>query len=241
MPNTLILAATSSMGSALARQLHRDGHGLHLSGRDPDRLQSLASEVQAGWSLADLADATDVAKVFDAASAALGALDGVAHCPGSILLKPAHLTSDEEWRATMRVNLDSAFFTVRECGKRMRQGGSVVLVSSAAARHGLASHEAIAAAKAGVIGLARSAAATYARQNLRFNVVAPGLVESPLSAFITQQSAMRKASEAMHPLGRLGAPEDVAAMMAFLLDPGHTWITGQVIGVDGGLADLRSR
>ncbi len=123
----------------------------------------------------------------------------------------------------------------------MRQGGSVALVSTAAARHGLASHEAIAAAKAGVIGLARSAAATYARQNLRFNVVAPGLVESPLSAFLTTQPAKRKASEAMHPLGRLGTPEDVASMMAFLLDPAHAWITGQVIGVDGGLADLRSR
>jgi len=241
MSNILILAATSAIGSALARKLHQGGHTLHLSGRDPDRIQALAEGLEAGHSQADLTDAQAVAGVFDAAEAAMGPIDGVAHCPGTILLKPAHLTTDDEWHATIRVNLNSAFYAVRECGKRMRQGGSVVLVSTAAARHGLASHEAIAAAKAGVIGLARSAAATYARQNLRFNVVAPGLVESPLSAFITTQPAMRKASEAMHPLGRFGTPEDVASMMAFLLDPAHAWITGQVIGVDGGLADLRSR
>ena len=116
-----------------------------------------------------------------------------------------------------------------------------MLVSSAAARVGLANHETIAAAKAGVIGLVLSAAATYARQKIRFNAVAPGLVRTPLTKGLTSSELAEKASVAMHPLGRLGEPEEVARVIAFLLDPAQSWITAQVIGIDGGLADVRGR
>ena len=138
----------------------------------------------------------------------------------------------------LRTNLDSAFATVRSGAKSMREGGSIVLLASAAAEVGLVNHEAIAAAKAGVIGLARSAAATYAPR-LRVNVVAPGLVRTPLSERITGSEAALKASVAMHPLGRIGEPEDVARAICWLLDPAQDWVTGQVLGVDGGLADLK--
>jgi len=117
----------------------------------------------------------------------------------------------------------------------------VVLVSSAAARIGLANHEAIAAAKAGVAGLVLSAAATYARARIRVNAVAPGLVDTPLARGITSNDLATKASIAMHPLGRLGRPEDVARGILFLLDPVNDWVTGQMLGVDGGLADLKTR
>jgi NAD(P)-dependent dehydrogenase (short-subunit alcohol dehydrogenase family) len=123
----------------------------------------------------------------------------------------------------------------------MSQGGSVVLSSSVAARTGLANHEGIAAAKAGVTGLALAAAATYATRGLRFNVVAPGLVRTPLTSRLTSSEAALKASTAMHPLGRIGEPSDLASAYAFLLDPRHTWITGQVFGVDGGLSTVRGR
>jgi NAD(P)-dependent dehydrogenase (short-subunit alcohol dehydrogenase family) len=123
----------------------------------------------------------------------------------------------------------------------MKTGGSVVLVSSAVARAGLANHEAIAAAKAGIVGLALSAAASYASRQIRVNCVAPGLVRTPLTARLTANEASMKGSMAMHPLGRIGEPEEVAAAIAWFLDPAQSWVTGQVLGIDGGLATLRTR
>ena len=122
-----------------------------------------------------------------------------------------------------------------------KDGGSIVLMSSAAAMVGLPNHDAIAAAKAGVIGLMRSAAATYAAYGIRVNAVAPGLVDTPMSRSITSNETSLNASIAMHPLGRIGTPEDVASAICWLLGPLSTWVTGQAIGVDGGLATLKAR
>jgi len=124
----------------------------------------------------------------------------------------------------------------------MRQeGGSIVLTSSAAARVGIANHEAIAAAKAGIIGLVLSGSATYAKNNIRLNCVAPGLVRTPMTEHITTNEASLKISLAMHPLGRLGEPSDIASLIAWLLDPNQGWVTGQVFGVDGGLGTVHAR
>lgn len=123
----------------------------------------------------------------------------------------------------------------------MEDGGSIVLVASAAAETGLANHEAIAAAKGGVAALARAAAATYAPHNVRVNAVAPGLVETPLTERITRSPAARESSQQMHAVGRLGTPNDVASLIAWLLNPENGWITGQVIGIDGGLSRVRPR
>jgi NAD(P)-dependent dehydrogenase (short-subunit alcohol dehydrogenase family) len=123
----------------------------------------------------------------------------------------------------------------------MSTGGSIALVSTAAARTGLANHEAIAAAKGGVIGLTLSAAATYASRNIRVNCVAPGLTATPLAARITSNEAALKASQAMHALGRIGQPEEVASALAWLLDPENSWVTGQILGVDGGLGSIRPK
>lgn len=237
----LILGASGGIGSALSRRLGSDGTSLILAGRSPDKLGSLADET---GGLAVPLDATQPAEVEAAALGAVetrGRLDGVVNCVGSLLLKPAHVTSTEEWNATIAANLTSAFAAVRAAGRTMTQGGSVVLVSSAAARLGLANHEAIAAAKAGVIGLTLSAAATYAPKGIRVNAVAPGLVRTPLTERITSSEPALKASTGLHALGRVGEPDEVAAAISWLLDPDQSWITGQVLGVDGGLASVRSR
>ena len=236
-----IFGATGGIGRALSLRLSERGARLFLSARSEAALSGLAGELGAGFLAGDVTVEGTVEAVLAAAEGYLGALEGVVLAVGSILLKPAHQTTDAEWRTTLALNLTSAFEVVRGATKRMPGGGSIVLLSSAAARIGIPNHEAIAAAKAGVIGLTLSAAATYASRNIRVNCVAPGLVRTPLAARITGNEASLKASTAMHPLGRIGEPEDVAAAIEFLLDPAHRWVTGQVLGVDGGLGSLRTR
>lgn len=241
-PVCVVLGATGGMGSELCRRLSSRGARLVVASRDPERVESLASQLGAHPFTLDATRSDEVDRCIEDAVSHYGRLDGVANCVGSLLLKPAHLTTDGEWTATLSANLGSAFAVVRASARAMMQkGGSIVLVSTAAARIGIANHEAIAAAKAGILGLTLSAAATYAGRRIRVNAVAPGLVETPLSERITRSEASRKASEAMHALGRLGRPSDVASLMAWLLDPENEWVTGQVFGVDGGLATLRSR
>jgi NAD(P)-dependent dehydrogenase (short-subunit alcohol dehydrogenase family) len=237
----LIFGATGGIGAALARRLVAAGTPVFLSARGEERLATLATELDAPYLAADATDWAQIDGVADAALAHFGALSGVANCVGSLLLKPAHLTKFDEFQHTIAQNLTSAFGVVRAAVRVMPQGGSVVLCSTAAARIGLANHEAIAAAKGGVQGLVLSAAATYAPRGLRVNAVAPGLVDTPLTARITGSGPALQASQAMHALGRVGRSDDIAACMAFLLGPDATWVTGQIYGVDGGLGTVRSK
>lgn len=241
----VIVGATGGIGSEVCRTLAAAGANLVLAARDSARLESLAADLHArhptGTFTARPLDATRSADV-DAVFAVAGPIAGAANFVGSILLKPAHLTTDEEFDTTLSLNLRTAFAVTRAAVKAMMTtGGAVVLTSSVAGQLGLTNHEAIAAAKAGVEGLVRAAAATYAPRGIRVNAVAPGLVRTPLSARITGNEASLKASTAMHPLGRVGDPADVAAAVAWLLDPRTTWVTGQVIAVDGGMGTVRPR
>jgi len=239
----VILGGSGGIGSAVARQLVADGMKVALVARRAEPLEDLAGEL--GGAMTRTLDATDIAAVeqfVQSAAQSHGGIDGIVNCVGSILLKAAHQTSEDEWRRTIAANLDSAFAAVRAGAKVMRgDGGSIVLMASAAATVGLPSHEAIAAAKAGVVGLARSAAATYAAKGIRVNAVAPGLVDTPMSAGITGNEMMLRASTAMHPLGRIGRPEEIASLIRWLLSDSGNWVTGQVIGIDGGLASIRAK
>jgi NAD(P)-dependent dehydrogenase (short-subunit alcohol dehydrogenase family) len=241
-PVHLILGASGGIGAALARRLDARGATLFLASRGSERLSALSKALDAPMLAADLSDPEAVVEAAGAAREHFGRLDGIANCVGSMLLKPAHRTTSDELRETLAIHVGSSFGAVQAAAKYLKkEGGAVVLVSSAAARVGLPNHEAIAAAKGAVEGLMLSAAATYAPYGVRFNAVAPGLVKTALTKRITDVEAQRKASEAMHPLGRLGEADEVASAMAWLLDPEQTWITGQVLGVDGGLANVRSR
>jgi len=238
----VLLGATSGISIALARRLFARDSLLHIVGRRESELQSLASKWGATYSVADATAPDEIEAALVEAKQQHASIHGVVNCYGSMLLKPAHLTSLDEWRQTMDINATSSFVITRAASKLFsKEGGSVVLVSSVAARTGLANHEAIAAAKAAVIGLALSAAATYASKHIRFNVVAPGLTRTPLTEKITSNEAALKASIQMHPLGRIGEPEEVASAIEWFLDPQQSWVTGQVLGVDGGLGSVRSR
>lgn len=235
--NVLIVGGSGGIGSALAKLLVKDGAAVTIAARDEQRLAHIANEINVRTLALDARDADAV----KAAVGGCGTISGVVNCAGSMLLKPAHLTKPDEFEEVFRANATTAFNVVRAAAPAMRGGGSIVLVSSCAARTGLANHEAIAAAKAAVEGLTRSTAATYASWNVRVNAVAPGLVRSPLTERITSSEAALAASTALHPLGRIGAPGDVARCIRFLLDPVNDWITGEIIAVDGGLAPLRGR
>ncbi|QDU07993.1 SDR family NAD(P)-dependent oxidoreductase [Gimesia aquarii] len=240
--NFVVLGATGSVGSDLSRRLISAGHHVLLGGRDKNKLQELGAELDAPFANIDASEFSSIEECLQAAHTEYGRVDGVVNCIGSVLLKPAHLTSDEEWQETLTTNLSSAFVTVRSASKVMRQtGGAIVLVSSAAARIGFANHEAIAAAKAGIIGLTLSSAATYANRGIRVNAVAPGLIKSNMTKKLWETPTAQSTSAAMHALDRIGEPSDVASMIAWLLQPATSWITGQVLGVDGGLATIAPR
>jgi NAD(P)-dependent dehydrogenase (short-subunit alcohol dehydrogenase family) len=229
MAKFLVIAAGSGIGQAVVHQLNEAGHSVFQTARDNARITPDA--------YLDATDFDAVEEIFKKA----GDLNGVVNCSGSLLLNPSHQTTKEQYNSVIESSLTTSFATVRAAGKYMTNGGSVVLISSAAARQGFANHEAIASAKAGIIGLTLSAAATYASANLRINAVAPGLIETPLTIQLTSDETSKKISESMHALGCLGTPEDVARAILFLLNPENSWITGQVLGVDGGLSSVRPK
>lgn len=246
-PVYVLIGATGGIGSAVAHRLADDGAQLVLGARTEADVQALANKTGGDAFPLDATEFDAVQDIVSHATDTYGRLDGIANFAGSILLKPAHLTSVDEYQEQVRLNLDTAFNTVKAASRPlMRNGGSIVLMTSAVARTGLKNHEAIAAAKSGVTGLMRAAAATYANRGVRVNAVAPGLVggegefKSKMSAQILSSEAGRKQSEQMHALGRVGTPEDVAPAVTWLLDPESDWVTGQVIGVDGGLGTVRT-
>lgn len=236
----LVVGATGGIGRALVAELRTRGLHVTAAARDGQALEALGAEFGCATASCDARDPEQVDALVARLQAEGRRLEGAACLVGSILLKPAHSTRPAEFMEVLEQNLGTAFHVLRSCAGAMQRsgGGSILLMSSAAAQQGLPNHEAIAAAKAGVEGLVRSAAATYAGKGVRVNSLAPGLVRTPLSERLTSSPTSLAASEAMHPLGRIGQPEEVARLAAFLLDPHNAWITGQCIGVDGGLSSL---
>jgi NAD(P)-dependent dehydrogenase (short-subunit alcohol dehydrogenase family) len=192
MASIAVLGASGAIGSALARRLVEDGRSIFLLGRNHEKLAGQSAELEQAFAALDFAASRSLEEVLQQHSASCGGYQGLVNCIGSLLLKPAHSTSDDEFRQTLETNLFTAFASVRAGGKLLReQGGSVVLFASAAAQLGMANHEAVAAAKGGVIGLARSAAATYATHHFRFNVISPGLMRTLLAPYFGE-SGVRK-------------------------------------------------
>ncbi|MBK1880059.1 SDR family NAD(P)-dependent oxidoreductase [Pelagicoccus mobilis] len=242
MANYAIIGAAGAIGSALTSRLTDQGHNVFAGVRDLSTAAGLTESQQVKAAEIDATDWDAYAPFFKGMEAEFGSIDGLAICVGSILLKPAHLTKQADYQQVISSNLTPCFAALHSVARRMmKTGGSIAFCSSAAARHGYPNHEAIAAAKAGIIGLTLSAAATYATYGIRVNCVAPGLVDSKMAQPIVQNEPSLKASQNMHALGRIGNPKEVASALSWLLDPEQTWVTGQVLGVDGGLATVHSK
>lgn len=239
----VVFGATGGIGSAVFHELVNNKAKVYPVARNQDKLKCLSENLNPdNYHVIKNIDFESIELCLDEAKDYYGKIDGVVNCFGSLILKPAHLISYQEWLDTVNINLTSSFAIIKYSSKLMGDNGygSVVLISSAAALIGLSNHEAIASAKAGIIGLVKSAAATYSKKGLRINCVAPGLVETPLTEKLTSNESVIKKSERMHPIGRIGRSEDVSSAICWLLSPQNSWITGEVIRVDGGLSAIKN-
>jgi NAD(P)-dependent dehydrogenase (short-subunit alcohol dehydrogenase family) len=236
----IIVGGSGGIGSALARRLAAAGRALHLIGRDGARLSATAAETGASHAVADVGDRGALA---DAIAAAGGVAAGLVYAVGSITLKPLARITDDDIERDFRLNALGAFRSVQLALPALKANpevSSVVLFSSIAVTQGFTSHASIGMAKGAVEGLTLSLAAELAPK-LRVNCIAPSLTQTPLAAGLTANAQMASAIAALHPLQRLGEADDIAALAAFLLGPDSGWITGQIIGVDGGRSTLRTK
>lgn len=236
--NVLVFGASGGIGKAICSRLLEAGSRVGGVSRD---LSLLADVKVSDKFLLESVSFEGIDSVVKSAKELWGKVDAIINCIGSVILKPAHLTSEEELRKAVHINLETAFAVLRAGVKAFGEGGgSVVLFGSAAAQTGLPNHEAIAAAKGAVIALTKSAAASYAPKKIRVNCICPGLTKTKMTERITSNEQAVQYSLKMHPLGRLGEPEDIAGLAAFLVSDESSWMTGQVVGVDGGLGGLKT-
>ncbi len=238
MSKIMIYGGYGGIGAATARALVASGQAVHLVGRDQNKLLSIADELQCSYTVGDvIADASVFAKAVSDADADLA---GLVYAIGSINLKPFARLTAEDYVADFRLNAMSAALAVQAALPALKKSeqAAVVLFSSVAALQGFAMHASIGMAKAAINGLVLSLAAELAPK-IRVNAIAPSLTRTPLASKLLSNEATATAIAAMHPLPRIGEADDIAKLAAFLLSTDASWITGQVISVDGGRSTLR--
>jgi len=234
----VIFGATGGMGSASAKRLSKAGYGLHLVGRDKNNLQALAAEFNANWTEGDVRKEEIFALVAQEAGEPLG---GLVYAVGTLNLKSLNRLTAEEMLKDYQVNALGAALAVQYLAPALRKNdlpASVVLFSSIAAEQGFKLHASMGMAKAAVRGLTLALAAELAPK-IRVNAISPSLTQTNMAQGMLANEKLAEAISNMHAMERLGTPEDMAAMVQFLLSEESGWITGQILGVDGGRSTLR--
>ena len=232
----IILGATGSIGSSLAKKVVADGGQVHLVGRDEPSLSKLASELNSTFTNCDVLEENFSERIFSD----LGdtPINGLAYCVGSIDLKPIRMTKKSDYMQSFNLNLISAVEVIRRASESLKQNkGSIVLFSTVAVRRGFTNHSIVSSAKGAIEGLTVSLAAEFA-PNIRVNCIAPSLTKSKISDFLLKNEKMADSIAKMHPLKRLGEGSDSSSVANFLLSDNSSWITGQILGVDGGRSSL---
>ena len=232
----LILGATGSIGSSLAKKIVTDGGEVHLVGREEAALDALASELNSTFTTCDVLEENFADRIFDD----LGdtPINGLAYCVGSIDLKPIKMTKKSDYMQSFNLNLISATEIIRKFSDNLKQNkGSIVLFSTVAVKRGFTNHSIVASSKGAIEGLTVSLAAEFA-PNIRVNCIAPSLTKSKISNFLLKNEKIAESIAKMHPLKRLGEGSDSSSVANFLLSNNSSWITGQIFGVDGGRSSL---
>lgn len=239
MASIIIFGGAGGIGSAIARRLVARGDTPFLVGRDETKLEAVAREIGARSMVADV---TDPAAIEAAVAAADGAVAGLVYAVGTINLKPIGSLTAVDFERDWRVNALGAALAMKAAAPALKQveGASAVLFSTVAVRQGFAAHASVSMAKGAVEGLTLALAAELAPK-IRVNCIAPSLTRTPLAEALTRNEALAKGVAETHALRRLGEADDIAGLAAFLLGPDSAWITGQVIGVDGGRSTLRTK
>ena len=231
----LIFGATGSIGSSLIEQLKNSKYdNVHLVGRNENEVKSISENKGYTFTVADVLEDKFVEKV----KADIDDVKGIAYCVGSIDLKPLRMVTEQDFNKCMKLNLYSAVEAIKGFQESLKKNkGSIVLFSTVAAQRGFTNHAIIASAKAAIEGLTVSLAAEFA-PNIRVNCVAPSLTNSKISEPMLKNKALADGIAKAHPLKRLGEGKDSASLAKFLLTEDSSWMTGQIIAVDGGRSKL---
>jgi len=230
----LIFGATGSIGSSLAEQLKDSGKDVHLVARNESELDQISKKLECSHTVADVLEEGFIEKV----KTDISEINGLAYCVGSIDLKPFRMVNDQDFQKCMKLNLYSAVDAIKGYQESLKKNqGSIVMFSTVAAQRGFSNHAIIASAKAAVEGLTVSLAAEFA-PNIRVNCVAPSLTKSKIAEPMLKNMAIAEGIAKAHPLKRLGEGKDSAALAKFLLTKDSSWVTGQIIAVDGGRSKL---
>ena len=232
----VIFGATGSIGSSLANQLFKDKLDCHLVGRNEDELKNLSSKLNFTYSVCDVLKLNFVEKLKK--DLEKNEILGIAYCVGSIDIKPFKLTKANDFVSSYVLNLVAITEILRAFLDSLKNNkGSVVMFSTVAAKKGFANHSIISSAKSGVEGLTVALAAELA-PNVRVNCIAPSLTKSKIASSVIKNSSIEESIAKMHPLKRLGEGIDSANLASFLLSSKSSWITGQIIAVDGGRSNI---
>jgi len=230
----IIFGATGSIGSSLAEMLSKDKFDIHLVARNQNEVEPIAEKLNCSFTVADVLKDGFIDKIKSDITEA----KGIAYCIGSIDLKPLKLSKEEDFNKCMKLNLYSAVEAIKGFQESLKKNkGSIVLFSTAAVHRGFTNHSIIASAKAAVEGLTISLAAEFA-PNIRVNCIAPSLTKSKIAQPMLKNSAIVDSIAKAHPLKRIGEGYDSASLAKFLISEDSSWITGQVIAVDGGRSRL---
>ena len=230
----LIFGATGSVGSSLAGQLKNSGNDIHLVARNEDEVKVIADKLGCSYTVADVLEDGFIEKV----KSDINEIKGIAYCIGSIDLKPLRMVTEADMNKCMKLNLYSAIEVIKGYQESLKKNkGSVVLFSTVAAQRGFTNHTIIASAKAAVEGLTVTLAAEFA-PHIRVNCIAPSLSKSKIAEPMLKNPAIAEGIAKAHPLKRLGEGKDSAALAKFLITEESSWITGQIIAVDGGRSKL---